>query len=111
ESWEAFSKPKAARREAAAKDYWSETTKLIETLDKLSAQLFAAVKYSDPVIDQLMEMKQIAWIVRNQGGESSLLISNGIAAGRLAPEARAKYAAFVAAARPHGPRSKAWRSA
>ena len=95
ESLEALAKPKAARRETLAKDYMAEETKLVETLEKLSAQLFAAVKREDPVVDQMMTMKQAAWLVRSAGGEASLTISNGIAAGRLPPEARQKYAAAV----------------
>ena len=95
ESWDAMHKPKAGRREALVKEYSAESTKLIEILDTLSSRLFAAVKYSDPVVDQLMAMKQVAWIVRDRGGEASLIVSNGIVAGRLPPEVRAKYAAFV----------------
>src|SRR3974390_2922899 len=86
ESWDAFSKPKAERRPALATEYMSVTGKLLETLDKLSAELFASVKNSDPVIDQMISMKQIAWIVRNEGGEASLMVSNGAAAGKLAPD-------------------------
>ena len=95
ESWAAIAKPKAARREGLAKEYASEETKLLATLDTLSAQLFAAVKHSDPVIDQMMAMKQLAWIVRNAGGEASLTVSMGLVAGHLPPEARQKYDAFV----------------
>jgi methyl-accepting chemotaxis protein len=95
ESWEAMAKPKASRREGLAKEYFDEETALLATLEKLSARLFAAVKHTDPVIDQLLQMKQFAWLVRNSGGEASLLISNGLAAGSLPAEARQKYAAFV----------------
>ncbi|HEY2137863.1 MAG TPA: HAMP domain-containing methyl-accepting chemotaxis protein [Xanthobacteraceae bacterium] len=95
ESWEAFSKPPASRRDTLVKDYMDESGKLIDTLDKMSSRMFAAVKFSDAVIDQLMAMKQVAWIVRNQGGEASLMISNGMVAGHLAPDGQAKYASFV----------------
>jgi methyl-accepting chemotaxis protein len=95
ESWEAFTKPKASRREQLAKEYLSEGTALVETLEKLSAQLFAAVKHNDPTIDQLLQMKQIAWLVRNAGGDASLAVSNALAEGRLPPEARQKYMASV----------------
>jgi methyl-accepting chemotaxis protein len=95
ESWEAFSKPLAARREALVKDYMDESGKLIDTLEKVSSRLFVAVKFGDPVVDQLMTMKEIAWRVRYLGGEASLLISNGMVAGRLAPDGPAKYASYV----------------
>ncbi len=97
ESMDAFKKPKAARREALAKEYMSEGTALLETLEKISIRLAAAVKGSDAFIDQMFLLKQLAWTVRNSGGEASLLVSNGLAAGRLAPEARLKYAHHVGA--------------
>src|SRR5262249_60583340 len=80
ESWEAFSKPAAARRESLTKEYMDVATRLIETLDKTSSRMFASVKFSDPVIDQLIGMKEIAWIVRHLGGEASPMISNSIVA-------------------------------
>jgi methyl-accepting chemotaxis protein len=95
ESWEAFSKPVAARRESLTKEYMDVATRLIETLEKTSSRMFAAVKFSDPVIDQLIGMKEIAWIVRNYGGEASLLISNSIVAGSLPPDGPVKYAKNV----------------
>src|SRR5271156_6603335 len=44
ESWEASGKPKAARREDLTKQYSAEGVTLIDTLDKLSARMFASVK-------------------------------------------------------------------
>jgi methyl-accepting chemotaxis protein len=96
ESWEAFSKPAAQRRESLVKEYMDVATKLIETLEKTSSRMFASVKFSDPLIDQLMGMKEIAWIVRNLGGEASLMISNSMVAGHLPPDGVTKYAGYVA---------------
>src|SRR5689334_8240176 len=70
ESWEAFSKPAAQRPESLTKEYMDVATRLIETLEKTSSRMFGSVKFSDPVIDQLIGMKEIAWIVRNYGGEA-----------------------------------------
>ncbi len=95
ESWEAIHKPKAARREQLAKEYNDTETAMLASLERLSARLFADIKQKDPYIDQMMEMKQLAWFVRNAGGEASLLISTGLAAGHLLPDARQKYAGFV----------------
>jgi hypothetical protein len=95
EFWEEVGKPKAARRLALAKEYFDTTAALLETLNKLSAALAAAVNHQDAAIDQLLAIKQIAWLLRNTGGEASLLISKGPAAGRVAPEARLTYTKFV----------------
>ncbi len=98
ESWNAFAKPLSARRPALVQEYMDVSGRLLETLEKMSARMFAAVKFSDPVIDQLIGMKEIAWQVRNFGGESSVLISNAMVAGHLPPDGPAKYAANVGAA-------------
>src|SRR5262249_48125944 len=92
ESWEEFKKPRAARRAGLADEYMAVSQKLLETLDKISSRMFAAIKFNDPVIDHLMALKEAAWIVRNQGGEASLLISNSMVAGHAPPDAPAKYA-------------------
>jgi methyl-accepting chemotaxis protein len=95
ESWQAVHKPKAERREALAKEFNSEGTALLEALGKLSDRLVAAIRHGDPTVDQLMEIKQLAWIVRNDGGEASLIISMGLAAGKVAPDARRRYEEFI----------------
>jgi methyl-accepting chemotaxis protein len=95
ESRDALTKPKTARREQLGKDYMTVATGLLELLDKVSARLTAAVKLNDPLIDQLLAIKQLAWLVRNAGGDASLLVSNGIAAGKIAPDGPRKYAAAV----------------
>ena len=74
---------------------WRTPQALLDTLDKISAQLAAAVNHSDPVIDQLLMIKQTAWLLRNTAGEASLLVSNGLAAGHVTPEIRQNYTKFV----------------
>jgi methyl-accepting chemotaxis protein len=98
ESMEAIVKPKVSRRLALAKEYVETTTALLLTLDKLATQLAAAVNHDDAVVDQLLAIKQLAWLVRDTGGQAALLLSNGLAAGRLPPEARQNYTKFVTGA-------------
>ena len=95
EFWEEVAKPKASRRLALAKDYLDTTAALLVTLDKLSGALAAAVNHQDPTIDQLLAIKQIAWLLRNTAGEASLIISKGLAAGRVTPETRLTYTKFL----------------
>ncbi len=95
ESWDAMSKPKASRRPALGKEYVENTAALLETLDKASIRIAAAVNHSDPVIDQLLMIKQLAWLMRNTAGEASLLISNGLSSGRVAPDLRQTYTKLV----------------
>src|SRR6202165_3941012 len=95
EFWDEMSKPKASRRPALPKEYMATTAALLETLDKLSAALVAAVNHPDCAIDQLLAIKKSAWLLRNTGGDASVLISNGLAAGRITPETHLAYVKFV----------------
>ncbi len=97
ESWEAMQKPKAARRPEMAKEYEAVTTKLLETLDKVSANVFTAIKNNDAFVDQMMEVKQLAWLVRQAGGEASIVVSGGLAGGHVAADAREVYAGWIRA--------------
>jgi hypothetical protein len=74
ESWNALNKPKASRRPELGKEFMDNTAALVETLDKLSTKVAAAVNHDDPVIDQMLMIKQLAWLMRNTAGEASLLI-------------------------------------
>jgi methyl-accepting chemotaxis protein len=95
ESWVAFAKPKAARRAGLAKEYVEANAVLSDTLERMSGNLAAAVKHSDPVIDQLLSLKQAAWLLRLTAGEASLLISNGLGGMSLPADARLTYTKFI----------------
>ena len=95
EFWDEVRKPKASRRPALAKEYMETTAALLETLDKLSAALAANVNHQDAMIDQLLAIKQNAWLLRNTAGEASLIISIGLSTGRVLPEMRVKYEKFL----------------
>ena len=95
EFWDEVAKPKASRRAALPKEYQQTTQGLLDNLDKMSGALAGAVNHQDAVIDQLLAIKQIAWLLRNTGGEASLIISKGLAAGKIAPEIRTNYTKFL----------------
>ena len=46
------------------------------------------------MIDQLLAIKQIAWLLRNTGGEASLIVSNALGTGKVAPETRVAFTKF-----------------
>ncbi|WP_445218225.1 methyl-accepting chemotaxis protein [Bradyrhizobium sp. Pa8] len=93
--WEDVAKPKDQRRAGLPKEYMETTQGLLETLDKLSGVLAATVNHQDAVIDQLLSIKQNAWLLRNTAGEASLVVSTGLAAGKITPEARYNYTQHV----------------
>ena len=87
----ALAAPKSARPPGLAKEYFTVTTSLMDLLDNISAQLNRSVKLEDSYIDQLMELKQLAWIARNGGGDASVVISNTLGGLPLPPDALTKY--------------------
>ncbi len=87
EFWEAVAKPKAQRRPELAKEYMAAANAMLEVLEKLSGALSAAVNHQDATIDQLLAIKQIAWLLRNTAGEASLIVATGLSTGKVSPEA------------------------
>jgi methyl-accepting chemotaxis protein len=92
----AIGRPKAQRPAALMQDYLSESGAVIEMLDRVSAQMNRSVKLQDAFIDQLMEIKQLGWVVRNEGGESSVMVSNTLGGLKLPADAFLLYTAHVA---------------
>lgn len=93
--WEDVAKPKDQRRASLPKEYMETTQGLLDTLDKLSNNLAATVNHLDAAIDQLLSIKQNAWLLRNTAGEASLIVSTGLAAGKITPEGRYAYTQHI----------------
>ena len=64
ETARAMAQPKAQRRAGIADEYFKATDEAITLLDRLSTELTKLVKLDDAFIDQLMEIKQNAWVTR-----------------------------------------------
>jgi methyl-accepting chemotaxis protein len=95
ETLAAFQQPKAARRQGLAQEFDRDTTALMTLLDKTSSQMTRSVKLDDSYIDQLLEMKQLAWTARNAAGDASLMLSNGLGGLPLPADAFVKYTAHM----------------
>jgi methyl-accepting chemotaxis protein len=96
EFWTDVAKPKAQRRLDLAKEYLDSTQATIDTLDKVSNALTTAVNHQDAMIDQLLAIKQIAWLLRNSAGSASLVVANGLnGAISVTPEVQLNYVKYV----------------
>ena len=95
EFWAGVTKPKSARRAALADEYTAAGLAMQEALENISANLIAGIQGQDATIDRTLHIKQLAWAVRNSAGEGSLLISQGLTAGKLLPAARLRYVRFA----------------
>ncbi len=91
----ALKQPKSARNAALAKEFIDATTGMIDMLDKLSTELTKVIMLQGPYVDQLMELKQLAWNVRYNAGDLSVMVSNPLNGVPLLPEPMIKYTALL----------------
>jgi HAMP domain-containing protein len=66
-------------------------------LEKLSPVLASSVNHQDATIDQLLMIKQMAWLLRQNAGESSVIVGNALNSGKIAPETQVAFMKFVGA--------------
>jgi methyl-accepting chemotaxis protein len=95
ESVTAMLAPKAQRRPALAAEYSKETTGLVETVENISTQLTRLINLQDAFVDRLMELKHLAWLVRDAAGDAATMVTNGLAGLPLPPDAFVKYTVAV----------------
>jgi methyl-accepting chemotaxis protein len=62
----------------------------------MGTRLVKFVSLQDPYVDQLLEIKQLAWTMRNAAGDTSLVISNSLAGQPLPSDALLTYTGNVA---------------
>jgi methyl-accepting chemotaxis protein len=84
--------PKAERPAGLSDAYVQTTVGLLGLLDTISAQINRSVRLEDAYIDQLLELKQLAWVTRNAAGDCSLMISNALGGIPLPHDALTIYA-------------------
>ena len=94
----AITQPKAQRRAGLADEFLNEVNNLVDFLDKAGVQLSKSVKLEDSYVDQLMTLKQIAWLARNSAGDASVMISNFLAGTPVPADAMLKYTELVSKA-------------
>ena len=95
DTWSAIQKPKTQRTPTLAKDYAANNEAMMPLLEKLTATLTTAVHHNDPTIDQMLQLKQMAWLTRNVAGDASTQVSNALTAGKMAPDGLTTYAKQV----------------
>jgi methyl-accepting chemotaxis protein len=73
-----FTRPKSERRPGLPKEFETAATELLAMLDRISDTLVGLAKYQDPFVDQMMAMRDAAWIVRENGGDASVIVSTAL---------------------------------
>jgi methyl-accepting chemotaxis protein len=94
---------KSARDQKVADDFRKAAQDYLDAILAMSSELEETLKLVNPVVDQLIAVKQSAWAARNFGGLVAVRIENAAAAGRpwTAPE-------IVAGAEDAGRAAQAW---
>jgi methyl-accepting chemotaxis protein len=92
----ALAQPKSARPPELVRAYNQEADGLMSALDTWGNRLVALIALQDPYVDQLMEIKQLAWTMRNAGGDASLVISNTLGGLPLPADAMLNYTVNLA---------------
>jgi len=95
ESAPAFLRPKAERRPGLAQELFNETNGLLQTVDNLSGRLMRLVKLEDAFVDHVLQLQQLAMVVRNAGGDASIMVSNPLGGQPMPPDPVAKYAGHL----------------
>ena len=78
----AMHKPKSERDPSVAQDYAKAAQAYLDAILGLTGALEASLKLVDPVLDQLLLVKQAAWAARNFGGLVGVRSENATAAGQ-----------------------------
>jgi methyl-accepting chemotaxis protein len=99
----AVHKPKAERDPAVVQDYPKAAQAYLDAILGLTGALEASLKLVDPVVDQLLLVKQAGWAARNFGGLVAVRVENATAAGQ--PWSQAD---IVGAAEDRGRAALAW---
>jgi methyl-accepting chemotaxis protein len=91
----AMAQPKASRPAGVADRALKEANDAFNLIDKLSTRIAVAIKLQDAFIDQMMEIKQLAWAMRNSSGDTTLVILNPLGGKPISPTAMNDYLGFV----------------
>jgi methyl-accepting chemotaxis protein len=91
----ALLRPKAERPKPLIDEFFKETGVLLNTIDKLSNHLVMLVKLDDAFVDQLLEIKQLAWKARNVGGDLNGLVSGPLSGRPVVADPLVQHAAML----------------
>ncbi|WP_035655971.1 methyl-accepting chemotaxis protein, partial [Bradyrhizobium sp. STM 3809] len=99
----AIHQPKAARDMQLADSFRKAAQDYLDALLVIAADLEETMKLVDPVVDQMINVKQAAWAARNFGGQFAIRLENAAASGKPWTVAE-----IVGGAEDFGRQSQAW---
>lgn len=84
--------PKSARPPMVNGLFVAASGKLVEAIDAFSQRLSGEISQADPLIAEMMKIKQIAWIVRDASGVDRLTVGSVIATGHITQQQELQFA-------------------
>ena len=100
ETESALSMPKAQRRAGLADEFLKHADGFIVQIERLSKQMGDMVRLRDGYVDQLIHLKDLAWVTRQNSGDAGSLVSNTLG-GIVAPDVMMKYQVNIGRAKSH----------
>jgi methyl-accepting chemotaxis protein len=82
--------PLAERRPAIAKEWQDTMTPLVDELERVSQALTDEIRMVDPIIAELVGIKEAAWVARDAAGLERSLLQSAMAARALPAELKLK---------------------
>ncbi|MBS1183132.1 MAG: hypothetical protein H6Q99_3012 [Proteobacteria bacterium] len=101
---DAFKQDKASRPAAIADEYTKLSTSMIDQLSSTSSRIAEEVRLADGLIDRLLDIKALAWMMRNAAGDASGTTANALGPVGVPENALEAYTANMATAQ------MAWKS-
>ena len=90
-----MTRPKGERRSTLASEFDAMMVDFLQAIERFGDRLAVAARHNDPFVDQMLTIADVAWLMRSSGGDISVIISTGLAAGRVAADAPQKVATLV----------------
>jgi methyl-accepting chemotaxis protein len=101
---DAFKQDKASRPAVLVDDYTKAATAMIDQLSSVSSKVAEEVRLADGLIDRLLDIKALAWVMRNAAGDASAITANALGPVGVPENALESYTANMATAQ------VAWKS-
>ncbi|MDC7988179.1 hypothetical protein PQJ75_30995, partial [Rhodoplanes sp. TEM] len=81
-----LAKPKPQRRAGLAREAEANMTGLLDVINAINPAIAKVVMNNEAFVDQMMQLKDAAWLVRDNGGAASATVASALAFKQRVPE-------------------------
>lgn len=91
-----FTKPVESRNSALGSSYVQASTAMIDKLSEASSVLANSIRFADGFVDRLLDIKDLAWVMRNATGSASGITANALGPVGFQDDSMEKYLSQMA---------------